>query len=293
MNAPSVPIDLITVNYNNRSFLEEFIAGLEGQTYPKDKMRLFFVDNASRDRSLELVKGLRTSFKLEVVVNRRNEGFARANNRVFPRCTAEYIALVNNDTRLDKEWLSALVARMQADASIGAVCSKRIPQEAPRFIDPVTGEISWCSAGHCLVRRAALEKSGYFDEAFFMYGEDVDLSWRMWLRGFRCVYVPESICEHHFGKTENYRLKRLFYHARNSILLRYAYGTGRDIRSALWRWIKEALSLGLKRLQAGQAAAVLAAVICHCVKIPYFLGKKKSLQALLAQRPDAEKWIRL
>ena len=120
--------------------------------------------------------------------------------------------------------------------------------EAPRYIDPVTLETSWCSGGSCLIRKRALEGIGYFDEKFFLYGEDNDLSWRMWLTGWRCVYVPESICEHHFGKPEKYILRRRYFQIRSWILLRYIYSSPTNILRTYFWWLREGLSLALKNI---------------------------------------------
>lgn len=273
-------VEIITVNYNNLAFLEDFFRSLERLEYPHDRFRLTFADNGSRDGSLDYVRSLRPGFALRVAEHKRNLGFARANNLAFARSDAEYLALLNDDTRVDRRWLSCLVEAMQRDTSAGMACSRRIPEEAPRLIDAQSGETSWCSGGHCLIRRCALEKTGYFDEAFFLYGEDVDLSWRMWLQGFRCLYVPDSICEHHFGRPEKYRLRRLYFHVRNSLLLRYAYGTPPEIRQMVRRRVREGVSLFARQLRPGRAWATLAAVAAHLARVPYFLRKRKRLQAM-------------
>jgi GT2 family glycosyltransferase len=242
-----------------------------------EKVRLYFVDNASTDASLEFVRSSKIKCSLTVIRNKRNLGFAKANNLVFPKCKAPFIALLNNDTRLHPDWLIRLVERMGLSSDIGIACSRRIPDESPRYIDPDTLEISWCSGGQSLIRRKALEQVGYFDEKFFMYGEDVDLSWRMWLGGYRLVYVPESICEHHFGKEEKYKTRRIYFHVRNSILLRYAYGSFADIKKAYWRWIKEGAYNILRKMRLGEGCAILLALPGHLPYVFYFLKKKKTL----------------
>lgn len=286
-------IDLITVNHNGLSFLEDFFKSLNGLNYPKDKLRVFFVDNASNDGSLDFVGGLKADFNLQVVKNRKNFGFAAANNMVFPSCRAKYIALLNNDTRVKEDWLVKLVEKAERDPAIGIAGSKRIPVEAPRYIDPVTLEASWCSGGGCLIRKDALEATGYFDEKFFMYGEDNDLSWRMWLCGWKCAYVPESIYEHHFGKPEKYSVRRNYFHVRNSILLRYIYGSFLDIWRIYIRWFKEGLSLGFKKYRFREAAPVFGALLGH---IPYILHFERRKRGLILNRnfkEIKEKWIRI
>lgn len=286
-------IDLITVNYNGVSFLKDFFRSLNELNYPKDKLRVFFIDNNSKDGSVNFVKQTKVNFKLQIIRNNKNYGFAKANNMVFPHCQAEYIALLNNDTRVDRNWLIKLVEKMESEPSIGIADSRRIPTETPRYIDSVTQETSWCSGGSCLIRRSMLEKIGYFDEKFFMYGEDNDLSWRMWIARARCVYVPESICEHHFGKPEKYQIRRIYYHVRNSILLRYTYGSSISIRLVYIRYLKEGLSLAFKKHRFEEAIAVFGAIIGHIPYIFYFKRKKKVLSINSNFKKARDKWIRI
>jgi len=286
-------VDIITVNYNGRSFLVEYFLALEQLDYPKDMLNVFFVDNASNDGSLEFVRSLKPGFSLKIILNKRNLGFAGANNKVFLECTSEYIALLNNDTRVEKDWLAELAQKIQSGPEIGIVSSRQVPNESSRLIDPATNETSWCSGGHCLIRRSALDAVGYLDEDFFMYGEDVDLSWRMWLAGYKCLYVPEAVCQHHYGDKENYSVRRLYYHVRNSILLRYAYGEGRDIAKEISRWAKEGLASGLKRFRFKEAYAILAGVFAHFFFIVHFLKKGKALKAQGRFKEIKKKWITL
>jgi GT2 family glycosyltransferase len=286
-------VDIITVNYNGRVFLEEYFKALEQLDYPKDKLRVFFVDNASGDGSVEFVRTLKPGFRLEIIANQRNLGFARANNLIIPACSAEYISLLNNDTRVEKDWLFKLAQKIQSSPDIGIVTSRQVPSESPRLIDPVTQETSWCSGGHCLIRKSALDVVGYLDEKFFMYGEDVDLSWRIWLGGYKCVYVPEAVCQHHYRDKEYFSVRRLFYHVRNSILLRYTYGEGRQISGEIRRWVKEGLAAGIKRFRFQDSYAIIAGVLAHFFFIAHFKNKGKGLKARPQFKEIKQKWITL
>ncbi|MBU1125698.1 MAG: glycosyltransferase family 2 protein [Candidatus Omnitrophica bacterium] len=286
-------VDIITIGYNSLPFLNDFFLGLSRLEYPSDQCTLFFVDNGSCDGSAEFVEKIHLNFKVEVVRNKKNYGFAKASNMILRRSLADFVGLLNPDTRTDKNWLAALVRTMCASEDVGMASSRRIPQEAPRYINPATQETSWCSGGHCLIRRRALEKVGYFDERFFMYGEDVDLSWRMWLGGYRCVYVPDSICEHHYGREESFKTRRVYYHVRNSILLRYRYGTFFEIRNAYLRWAREGMSLFVKKLRFKEAFPVLAALFGHIPHIGYFLLTRAPVKKKENFLVVKDKWIRL
>ncbi|MCX7927435.1 MAG: glycosyltransferase family 2 protein [Candidatus Omnitrophica bacterium] len=286
-------IDIITVNYNGRHFLEEFFTAIVNLSYPKDKIRLIFIDNNSKDGSIEWVKSQKTDFSVILLTNKKNLGFATANNLAFRICKAEFIALLNNDTKVEPDWLVWLVRAIRSDSGIGIVSSRQLPKESPRLIDPQSNETSWCSGGHCLIRRSCLEKVGYFDDKFFMYGEDVDLSWRMWLHGYKCLYVPEAICYHHYKSPERFIERRLMFHVRNSILLRYTYGRRYDILRQVWKWIKEAFAFALKRGDFKKAFAICSGVFLHAFCIAHFIQKGRRLKRFSSFEQVKQKWITL
>lgn len=286
-------VDIITVNFNGKTNLGDFFQSLRMLDYPKEKLRLFFVDNASTDDSVACARSAAPGFEVDVLVNPCNFGFARANNMVFPKCSAPFIALLNNDTKVEPDWLATLVAKIQSDGKIAIVGSRQVPQESPRKIDPVTHEASWCSGGHCLIRAEALKAVGYFDEGFFMYGEDVDLCWRMWIAGYSCVYVPDAVCHHHYDKVVRNRVRRLYYHVRNSILLRYCYGETPDVKREIGRWVREGLSRMIRHGAFVESRAVLSGVLGHYVHAAYFKKKGAFLKANARFNEVRRDWISL
>ncbi|HQJ15430.1 MAG TPA: glycosyltransferase, partial [Candidatus Omnitrophota bacterium] len=247
--------------------------------------------NASRDGSCERARRTDPGFPVIVVENRRNEGFAKANNAAFARCDAPFIALLNADTKVERDWLAKLITKMQSDARIAVAGSRQVPQESSRKIDPITHEASWCSGGHCLIRAEALNAVGYFDEGFFMYGEDVDLCWRMWIAGYSCVHVPEAVCHHHYDGSERNRSRRLYYHVRNSILLRYCYGEAPDVKKEIGRWMREGLSRMIRHGAFGESWAVLAGVLGHYAHAGYFAKKGAVLKANARFNEVRRDWI--
>ncbi|MDD5347399.1 MAG: glycosyltransferase family 2 protein [Candidatus Omnitrophica bacterium] len=286
-------VDIITVNYNGSACLADYCAGLRALDYPKERIRLFFVDNGSRDGSLESMRTCTPGFAVEIVENGRNLGFARANNLILGRASAPYVALLNNDAKVEPGWLKILVAKLESDPAIGIVSSRQVPKESERFIEAGTNRTSWCSGGHCVIRKSVLERAGFFDERFFMYGEDVDLSWRIWLAGFSCVYVPEAVCEHHRTRDSRYDFRRYYFHVRNSILLRYKYaGALAGFRESM-RWTKEAGSRIIRRGLFSEGFVILEAVLGHVFLILHFLESRRHL----INEPDFEavkrQWIRL
>jgi GT2 family glycosyltransferase len=182
------------------------------------------VDNGSTDGSVELVQ---TRYPgLHLLVNEDNVGFAAGNNQAIKATQSEYVATLNNDTRVDANWLGALVEVMDAHSNVGMCASKMLLADRAHVIDSAgiavdRAGIAWnrlggqhdvpsetevqpvfgpC-AGAALYRRAMLDQIGLFDEDFFAYLEDVDLAWRGQLAGWRALYVPEARTLHHHSAT--------------------------------------------------------------------------------------------
>jgi len=186
---------------------------LRTQTY--DNYEVFLVDNGSNDGSVEYVN---ENFPwVKVIAFEKNLGFAKAYNEAIKRINTNFTALLNNDTRVDKNWLSELVESILEDYSIVAVGSKILFYENPQLINhagakitPTGGgfdiglnerdssiynvkkEVGAVSGAAMLVRTYAFLKVGGFDEDYFAYFEDVDFCWRAWLNGFRILYIPSS-----------------------------------------------------------------------------------------------------
>jgi GT2 family glycosyltransferase len=232
MSTPSV--DIVTVNFNSTQYLPTYFAGLAGLEYPRDRWRCVMVDNASTDGSLARIPEWGADVPLEVIRLGRNGGVTVGNNTGIRAGTSDYVALLNPDTRVHPDWLQVMVDRMESEPEIGLVEAAQVPSELDKYFDPKNGDTSWASTGGVLVRRSALERSGLFDERFFMYEDDVDLCWRLWLGGSRCCYLPEARYDHrpHDARPPSPFMR---YHAvRNQAFMRYIYGTPRQFRDRLW-----------------------------------------------------------
>lgn len=127
-----------------------------------------------------------------------NVGFGRAHNQLSQMTGSdpEFLLLLNPDAVPFSDALVALVeaARRAPDAAL--LEAVQVPVEHPKTYDLTTLETNWCSAACLLVRRSVFQELGGFDPGFFLYGEDVDLSWRAWLSGRRCLYIPTARCVH-------------------------------------------------------------------------------------------------
>lgn len=204
------------------------LASLQAQEPPCEQILL--VDNGSSDGSLAAV---RERFPgVDHLELGHNHGFAGGMNRAIDATDGEFVALINLDVTLEPRYLAACGAALEADGRLAGVTGKLLrPGSAEAPILDTTGHIvyrnrravdrgerepdrgqydadtevfSICGAAPVL-RRSALEDirldGEYFDEAFFAYFEDFDLSWRAQLRGWRFAYVPEAVGRHFRGGT--------------------------------------------------------------------------------------------
>jgi GT2 family glycosyltransferase len=176
------------------------------------------VDNGSEDGSLELVQNNYPEIK--TVALPENLGFSVANNIAIQSVQTEYVALLNNDAVPHPEWLATLVSAFESHPKAGFAASKMLLYDNPGRIDRAgdvytkaatallrgRGQTSdqysrqeWifgACAGAALYRKQMLDDIGLFDEDFFLLYEDVDLSFRAQLRGYKCLYVPEAVVYH-------------------------------------------------------------------------------------------------
>lgn len=125
-----------------------------------------------------------------------NLGFGGGHDRLFATLAEDLVVVVNPDTYPSPRLLAELVAPF-ADPSVGVVEARQVPLEQPKVHDPATGDTSWAS-GACFAARAdVVTKTGGFDaDLFFLYGEDVDFSWRARLAGWRVVHRPSAAIFH-------------------------------------------------------------------------------------------------
>ncbi len=230
-------------NYNGRRWLEKCFTSLRCQTDSD------FAVVVSDDGSLEDdVQWLRDYFPaVDVLPLSENHGFVRAVNAGLIYARKKYqprfIAVLNNDTRVAENWLSALVARAETDPRIAAVTSNMLFTDYPNIVNSQGGTISWngdgsdvnfgvrrelsyahprdvlgACFGAALLNAAALDTVGLLDEKFYAYFEDLDWSWRAQLFGYRIVFEPTAVVYHKgsasFGKKQ---YRKLFLTKRNAL----------------------------------------------------------------------------
>jgi GT2 family glycosyltransferase len=222
MNRPTVSI--IIPNWNGLVHLKDCFDAIGRQTLRP--LETIMVDNGSTDGSFEFVQ--RKYPHVHIIGLSENLGFAFAVNRGIECARGEFIALLNNDTELDSCWLEALAFALNNDPTLGSVACKMVNFYDRTLIDSAGDGLTrfgspysrgyrerdgvrfsrrelvfGTCAGAALYRKEVFTAVGQFDEDFVSYYEDVDLSLRAQLAGFKCLYVPEAVCYHKRGATSS------------------------------------------------------------------------------------------
>jgi GT2 family glycosyltransferase len=232
----SKKLSIVIVNYNVEYFLEQCLnsvrqalQGIEGE--------VFIVDNNSIDGSVEMVREKFPEYHL--IANKDNAGFSRANNQAMRQAVGEYILLLNPDTVVEEDTFSECIEFMDQHSEAGGLGVRMIDgkgnflPESKRglptpsvafykifglsrlfpkskifgkyhlgFLDEHDiNEVDILSGAYMFMRKDTLEKVGLLDEAFFMYGEDIDLSYRIVDGGYKNFYYPKTQIIHYKGES--------------------------------------------------------------------------------------------
>lgn len=240
---------VVILNYNTKDYLRQFLPGLIASCEGLDA-QVIVADNASSDGSVAVMQAEFPQVPLKVLDH--NYGFTGGYNRALEDIDADYFVLINSDIEVPKGWLKPLVAWMDSHPSCGA-CGPKLLSYAQRDTFEYAGaagglvdrygypfcrgrvmqkiekdqgqydtpaEVLWAS-GACLMVRASVWKAlGGLDERFFAHMEEIDLCWRMQLRGWKVNIVPESFVYHIGGGTlPNESPFKLRLNFRNNLLL--------------------------------------------------------------------------
>ncbi len=312
MTASSSLTALVIPNWNGREHLETCLNAVQRQSMPPHETVL--VDNGSTDDSIALV---RSAFPwVRIIGMGENAGFAAAVNRGIAETDAPYVALLNNDTDLDDRWLEILFNALAHDVAAGLASCKMLRYDRRDMIDgagdaltrggaPFTrgaGEpddgkfdreeyVFGACAGAALYRRSLFANIGVFDEDFISYYEDVDLSWRALLAGWKCLYVPAAVCYHKRGASGN-RMPGfpIRMQERNLTALHVKNLPAQLLVSHGPIMFGSRLRRIFRSLRSGAGRATLLGFIQGIFLIPRMLIKRRHIQASRTVSPRAVAW---
>lgn len=229
-------IDINAVTYNSSQWVKPFIKSLIDSHYPATHLTIHFSDNNSTDSTVEVLKkeipeleklGYRVSFEK----NERNLGFGAAHNLLFDKGKAPFCLITNVDLTFEPHTLAQIgKIAVSDDASVAAWELRQKPYEHPKFYDPVTGITNWNSHACVLVSREAFKHVRGYDKNLFLYGEDVELSYRFRRAGYVLRYCPSAVVWHYSYETPHH-VKPLQYKGSTfaNLYLRLKYGAKRDM----------------------------------------------------------------
>lgn len=229
-------LSIVIVNYNVEHFLEQCLFSVR-KAIANIEAEVYVVDNNSVDGSLKM---LAEKFpEVKVIANKDNVGFSRANNQAIRISTGEYVLLLNPDTVVEDDTFTKTIEFMDSHPDAGGLGVKMVdgkgrflPESKRGLPTPATAfykmfgltklfphskrfahyymghldndeinEVEILAGAFMLMRRATLDKCGLLDETFFMYGEDIDLSYRITLAGYKNYYYPKTRIIHYKGES--------------------------------------------------------------------------------------------
>jgi GT2 family glycosyltransferase len=244
-------LSVIIVNYNVQYFLEQCLLSVNKATQSISS-EIFVVDNNSSDGSVEMVREKFPAVKL--IANKDNPGFSKANNQAILQATGEYVLILNPDTVVAEDTFEICICFMKNHADAGALGVKMVdgkgvflPESKRALPTPEVAfyktfglaalfpnskkfgryhlgflskdenhEVEILSGAFMFFRKSVLDTIGCFDETFFMYGEDVDLSYRVIKAGFKNYYMADTTILHYKGestKKGSLNYVKVFYQA--------------------------------------------------------------------------------
>ena len=247
-------LSVIIVSYNVRHFLEQCLHSVR-KASEKTDCEIFVVDNNSADGSCSMV--IRQFPEVKLIRNLYNAGFSVANNQAIRLSSGKFILLLNPDTLVEEDTFSRCIAFMDGIPDAGALgvkmingSGKLLPESKRALPSPgtaffkmsgltflfprsrlfnryylgnldssTTSQAEIISGAFMFIRKEALDKTGLLDEAFFMYGEDIDLSYRLLKAGYKNYYFPEVKIIHYKGESTRKGNINYIIHFYNAMLI--------------------------------------------------------------------------
>lgn len=309
-------ISIIIVGFNAKRFLKACFDSLGKISYKNTQ--IIFVDNGSSDGSFDFVK--RDYPHIILVRHKKNLGFAGGHGMAMQKAKGDAILLLNTDTIVEKNLLDELVKALYKSSDIGAVQPRLILYHNRKQIDSIGSFFLWSGflyhfgcekdsslpiynqpmeifsvKGACmLIKSEVLKKTGLFDETYFTAFEDTDLSHRIWLAGYKIMYVPYTTV-YHIGGGTNTKAIRAFvlFHSEKNRICTY-------IKNLSPKYLLRVLPITLlmeqlvfleylvRRRNIAAAFSVQKAIVWNILHIKETLRKRKFVQTKIRRVGDDE-----
>jgi GT2 family glycosyltransferase len=225
MNSNIPLVSIIIINYNGLNLLKKCLSSLFEIDFLN--YEIILVDNNSTDDTIQYLT--KNYPKIIIIKLEKNKGFAEPNNIASKIAKGEYLLFLNNDTIVTKNFLSELINSINKNTQIG-ICQSLLLKlddsidSSGDFIDELgvvynsktsvntDREISSARGASMLIRKEIFDELKGFDEQFFVSFEDVDLGWRVWIKGYRVVLSAKSIVYHLGGQTTKQIKSSIAFH---------------------------------------------------------------------------------
>jgi GT2 family glycosyltransferase len=294
-------VSVIVLNWNGERYLGRCLDAIAAQTF-RD-YEVFVLDNASTDGSVEDIPARWPTFRL--VRFDQNLGFAVGNNQGAKLARGHWIAFLNNDAFPEPGWLANLVQAAQTHTEYSFFSSRLVYAEDTNLTQD-TGDVyhisgyAWPRDNNCPVPRAHLQSGevfspcaaaalyerkaflevGGFDEQFGSHYEDVDIGFRLRLRGYRCLYIPEALVAHVGSASYGRESDRTVYQVQRNVVWAYLANMPGGL---YWKYLPAHLLANLVFLiyysLRGQWRAVWKAKWHAARSFPALLRKRSSIQS--------------
>jgi GT2 family glycosyltransferase len=210
-----IDISVIIVNWNGKEVIGDCLASIYSSNYDMNKVQIIVVDNNSNDNSIEIIEKYPIA---KLIKECKNVGFAEGNNIGYKFCTGKYIAMINNDLVIGKEWLNECKRALE-EPIVGGVCGKIYEWNAqnPKFDrrnkvsttilkvshwngrainynydSPDSYKMDTLSGAAMMVKKSIIDKIGFLDKEYFAYYEETDLCSRITKAGYKLKYVSSA-----------------------------------------------------------------------------------------------------
>jgi GT2 family glycosyltransferase len=298
VRAPDVSV--IVLNYNGRPWLAGCLDALRDQASALP-FEIVVVDNASADDSVAFIA--RGYPEVRLVENRQNLGFAAGNNVGAQQARGSLLVFLNNDTFPSSNWLERLCAPLRNRPELALAASRVVFLDDPKIVDSAgdgyllaggaykrghgSAAASWSESrevfGACgaafAIRRTVFEELGGFDDRFFMVHEDVDLSYRARLFGYRCWYAADAVVLHAGSGTLGRSSSRAVFYGQRNLEWTWIKNTPWPMlaRSASAHLVYSLAGL-LYYLRAGQFSPALRGKLAAVLGLPQILNARRRIQ---------------
>jgi len=276
-----VKIDILTLFHNGRELVDPYLDCVS-RLSPLLPFTLHLLDNGSTDGTADLLAARAPMLDFPLRLNRsiKNQGFAGGMNLLAAQALSDFLFLLNSDAYAEADCIEHLVHRAMMDDRIGICEARQAPEEHRKAVDLATGETTWCSGAGALIRRKAFEEVGGFDaKLFFMYCEDIDLSWKMWMKDWKCVYVPKAVVVHHIDRKSHVnahsrerRPLEHYFSFRNSLFLYHRFRKSGE-GHLLWSFLLKRFTS--RRYSFGSKGLFAIAFVEHIRYVPYLLRTRR------------------